>query len=250
MIIDGSSAQDDLEWELIGDDIEGVIVKLTEGQTFESPTWRSHSESVSRLGLHLGAYHYACPGRPVPTDAEAEAQHFCAYVRSLEEDGIEQSILPVLDIEDGRDGDHGDLSDAEIYQWTLAWCEETIRLLGIPRCMVYCNHSYLHTLIRGAQASADGGARLVEISELWIAGSDAEIRSGLWESASLHQYGKVRPDWNGGHEVDANRVLHGLDRILIPREHPEVNPIDRVRAMIPLLEISLRLARSIVEGSK
>ncbi len=91
-----------------------VIIKATEGTTYENPFWRDWAEDTLNAGKLLGFYHYADGG-----DIHAEADFFLSTVS----DYIGRAIL-CLDWEEG-----GNCSYAAMGNWCNPWldyvCEQT-----------------------------------------------------------------------------------------------------------------------------
>jgi GH25 family lysozyme M1 (1,4-beta-N-acetylmuramidase) len=63
------------------DGVLGVIIKATEGLTFNNPRLESDWERAAKAGLVVGSYHFAREDtHPGKSGAQAEAQH---YVRTM-----------------------------------------------------------------------------------------------------------------------------------------------------------------------
>ena len=97
-----------------GIDIEGlqdtdfVIVKVSQGMTYENEFWRDWADRVLASGRLLGLYHYASG-----YDVYAEADRFTSLAR----DYIGKALL-CLDWEEGQNA-----SWASHCNWTAPWCK-------------------------------------------------------------------------------------------------------------------------------
>jgi hypothetical protein len=92
------------------------MVKATEGTTYRNPWFASDSFEARRAGIHVGAYHYARPKRPVDSSARAEAAFFAANLGDVRAPG---TFAPTLDLEE-----HGGLSPTELARWTQVFLAE------------------------------------------------------------------------------------------------------------------------------
>lgn len=92
-------------------------LKSTEGTGFVDPTYRKRMRQARAAGIPVGSYHFA---RPDGDDAAAEARAFLASsdIRSGD-------MLPMLDLEA-----MGDLSVAELTEWTGTWVKTVTRSLA------------------------------------------------------------------------------------------------------------------------
>lgn len=128
-----------------------AIVGVTEGTSGRASVdskFRDHLTALSTGGVNaLGVYHFGRPSStrrfgPAFGQPLGEAQNFA---RQWE---IAQSIVgpllpPVLDMEDEKE----ELSNAELIDWTLEWCEHCERLTGrLP--IIYTYFSFIHTQLR------------------------------------------------------------------------------------------------------
>lgn len=63
--IDVSAYQGTVDWKKVKDaGFEFAYIKVTEGISYASPTWREQKAGASAAGLLVGAYHFDRPGRP------------------------------------------------------------------------------------------------------------------------------------------------------------------------------------------
>ncbi len=132
------------------DAVQFAFVGVTEGTSGRAsvdPKFREHLTVLRGQARALGVYHFGRPssarlfgpnfGQPL-----GEAQNFA---RQWE---IAQSIAgpllpPVLDMEDEKE----QLSNAELIDWTLEWCEHCERLTGRTP-IIYTYFSFIHTQLK------------------------------------------------------------------------------------------------------
>jgi GH25 family lysozyme M1 (1,4-beta-N-acetylmuramidase) len=129
-----------------------VIAKATEGLLSVDPTYATNRAGAMAAGLVFGAYHFARPDLH-PTDPIGEADHFVDTAQLGP-----GNIVPVLDIERS-----GDLTEAQLTAWILAWLGEVTARTGV-RPMVYTSPNGWANRTGDTTAVADAG-----YSSLWIA---------------------------------------------------------------------------------
>jgi lysozyme len=123
------------------------VTEGTSGRASVDPKFRDHLTALSAVGVALGVYHFGRPssariygsgfGQPL-----GEAQNFARQWEVAE--GIVGPLLPpVLDMEDEKE----QLSNAELIDWTIEWCEHCERLTG-RRPIVYTYFSFIHTQLK------------------------------------------------------------------------------------------------------
>jgi len=124
-IIDVSSSQNPIYWAKVrAAGYEYAIVKLTEGATEESPTWKRHAEDAAAAGLKVGYYHYAWPG---DGDAEEEAHWFLEHMRQVPT----PQLVPWLDLEEEGEPWNGfEHSGATLSAWSAQWLAEVTGEVG------------------------------------------------------------------------------------------------------------------------
>lgn len=103
-----------------------IIVKATEGKTYNDPMFEYHIAEAIRRGMLIGAYHYA---RPENNGAEVEAIHFVTRVKEL--NLIGKAIL-ALDYE-GVAHNYGET-------WALQFLNKVFELTGV-RPLIYMGGS-------------------------------------------------------------------------------------------------------------
>lgn len=103
-----------------------MIVKATEGKTYNDPMFEYHIAEAIRRGMLIGAYHYA---RPENNGAEVEAIHFVTRVKEL--NLIGRAIL-ALDYE-GVAHNYGET-------WALQFLNKVFELTGV-RPLIYMGGS-------------------------------------------------------------------------------------------------------------
>ena len=152
---------------------KGVIVKATEGVTFNDSRFQPNRNLAGAYGLYFGAYHFA---RPDNNSAVDEARHFCQVVKSVGS----RDIKPVLDFETWAN----DLTPEQHVKWARDFNTEVNKRLGLYP-MFYSYPSFIHRL--GATKPIGNG--------LWLA--DYGVNDGRlhpvsvpapWKKIALHQY--------------------------------------------------------------
>ena len=128
-LIDISSWQSgiDLKTVFAQNDLDGVIVKATQGIGYVNPEYFSWASWLSDNGKPFGVYHY-CEG----CDPEDEAKHFYNAVKNY----IGKAI-PVADYE-------GDVLNKG-QSWLKKFLEKFYKLSGV-KCMIYCSLSVVSSL--------------------------------------------------------------------------------------------------------
>lgn len=124
------------------------VTEGTSGRASVDPKFREHLGELFVAGVDaLGIYHF---GRPSSTrlygssfgQPLGEAQNFARQWEIAE--GIVGRLLPpVLDMEDEKE----QLSNAELIDWTLEWCEHCERLTGRAP-IIYTYFSFIHTQLK------------------------------------------------------------------------------------------------------
>lgn len=94
-IIDVSGWQGDINWSRVKQSgISLAFVKATEGATFTDPRFAANRAHAEALGIRIGAYLFATPGK---SSAVAQAEHFAKVVGTLRR----RELRPVVDLETG-----------------------------------------------------------------------------------------------------------------------------------------------------
>lgn len=111
--------------------VDGVYVKVTEGQHYINPTWRADVFGARAAGLRAGPYHFARPATNAPA---SEAEFFVAQLV-----GVEFDLAPALDLEDGSQLGWRELAD---------WVEEFYLHLPEPlgSSVICVDQDYAHNL--------------------------------------------------------------------------------------------------------
>ncbi len=162
-VIDIASHQSSLDLGRI--DVEGVIVKATEGTGYVNPVCDRHVQQARNLGKKIGVYHYAGDsGSHRLGDPRAEAEYF---VRNIE--GYLPFALLVLDFEEetGRE------------DWADAWIARLMELTGRTP-MIYMSES-------------------VVFSNPWAQTVGRNV--GLW----IAKYRDMVADWNWDMSLAGNK---------------------------------------------
>lgn len=206
--IDISGWQKTISWKAIADaDIEFGWIKATEGTDYVNSVYTKHRKAAKRLGIPVGAYHYARPDKDDGPIAEAD-WFLEAYTPLADE------LLPVLDLEV-----HG-LPPKSMARWAKRWLQRVEKRIGQPP-ILYTYSSFWQ--------SAVGNAAGFERYPLWLANygkNDGKVNPvrtvGSWPSIAVHQYtskGRIA-GWDDS--VDLNRLKKGwtLDMLRLESEPP------------------------------
>jgi GH25 family lysozyme M1 (1,4-beta-N-acetylmuramidase) len=151
--IDVSRHQGPIDWSLVAaSGTQFAFAKATEGRTYVDPMYAVNKAGSALSGVVFGAYHFARPDGTA-NDAVIEADHFVDVAQLQPGD-----LIPVLDIERT-----GDLSQAQLTQWILAWLGRVTERIGV-RPMVYTSPRGWETRTGDTTAVAVAG-----YTSLWVA---------------------------------------------------------------------------------
>jgi lysozyme len=206
--IDVSGWQKTISWKAIaGAGVEFGFIKATEGTGYANSVYEKHRKAAKRLGIPVGAYHFA---RPDADDGPvAEADWFLEVARPGAGD-----LLPVLDLETPG------LPPKAMARWAKRWLRRVEERIGQPP-ILYTYSSFWTSTVANAQG--------FERYPLWLAnygkndGTVHPVRTvGSWPSIAIHQYtseGRIE-GWDA--PVDLNRLKRGwtIELLSIAAEPP------------------------------
>lgn len=190
--IDISKYQGDINFDLLKDQIDFVIMKATDGapdpgQTvsmYEDSFFKRDQSEARRVGILRGYYHYA---EPSYNDPEPEAEEFVNAI------GIQPGELMFLDFEESTTKD--------VVVWAKAWLDKVYQMTG-TKPLIYLNEAMVNANDWSSVAQANYG--------LWVAkygvndGSvPSDVTTGVWPSAAFWQYTSVASA-AGVHPIDAD----------------------------------------------
>jgi GH25 family lysozyme M1 (1,4-beta-N-acetylmuramidase) len=156
--IDVSHHQGTIDWaQVAASGQRFVIAKATEGLFSVDPTYATNRAGAMAAGLVFGAYHFARPDLH-PNDPTGEADHFVDTAQLGP-----GNIVPVLDLERS-----GDLTQAQLAAWILAWLGEVTARTGV-RPMVYTSPNGWANRTGDTTAVADAGFSLLWIAHWFVA---------------------------------------------------------------------------------
>jgi len=156
--IDVSHHQGTIDWaQVAASGQRFVIAKATEGLFSVDPTYATNRAGAMAAGLVFGAYHFARPDLH-PNDPTGEADHFVDTAQLGP-----GNIVPVLDLERS-----GDLTQAQLTAWILAWLGEVTARTGV-RPMVYTSPNGWANRTGDTTAVADAGYSLLWIAHWFVA---------------------------------------------------------------------------------
>lgn len=167
--------------------LDGVIVKATEGTAYVNPKYSEWVKWLNTNGKLFGVYHF-CTG----ADAEAEAKHFYNCVKGYIGRGV-----PVADYEDPATN--------KGTAWLKKFLDKFYALSGI-RCMVYCSLSVVQ--------SQDFKAIAANGHPLWVAQyADMAVVYGFvenpWQKGSVAPFSRYVM-----HQYTGNGRLNGYSGAL------------------------------------
>ncbi len=127
--IDVSHYQQEVDWSLVQAKCDFVFLKATEGTGLQDQYFRRHWQTLGRLKLKRGAYHFFLPN----ANARLQADHFIRHVRLKPGD-----LPPVLDVESA-----GGVSSREIAKGVRLWLQRVEAHYRV-RPIVYTNAAFYH----------------------------------------------------------------------------------------------------------
>lgn len=97
LILDLSSNQGRVDFARVKKaGVKAVWLKVSEGRTWDDPTFHARAAAARKAGLRVGGYHFA---RPDLNDPGSEAQHFARVLGKVGR----RDLRPVLDFEQAND---------------------------------------------------------------------------------------------------------------------------------------------------
>lgn len=175
MIIDVSKWQGKIDWKKVKQshpEIEGVIIKASEGIGYTDPKMTNNAVEAKKQGFKIGFYHFASlNSADVVNDAKTEAKYFYTVTKSLGAD------MPyVLDIEKNISKIPKDK--------VLIWIKEFFRELESLGIQDYWLYSYSPFLNENLPINHGLGN-----IPLWVADySEPLVLPKGWSSCVLWQY--------------------------------------------------------------
>lgn len=191
--IDISRWQGSLNWSLIKNSVDFVIIKSSEGdpdpgqsvQQYEDPMFKTNQAGARSVGILRGYYHFA---RPDYNEPIGEAEEFVNAVGPLE-----QGEVLCLDMETNANKD--------IVAWSKAFLDHVFQLTG-TRPLIYLSESWVTSHDWSSVFNANYG--------LWVAkygvndgNVPSGVNTGIWPTAAIWQYTSVASA-AGIHPVDAD----------------------------------------------
>lgn len=191
--IDVSHYQQEVDWPLVQAECQFVFLKATEGADLEDQYFRKHWQTLERLKIKRGAYHFFRPS----VDAGQQAKHFIRQVTLRTGD-----LPPVLDVEVT-----GNISSRKIAEGVCLWLRRVEAHYKV-RPILYTNAAfYRQHLQRGVKGYP-----------LWIAryGWRTPETQPPWHFWQYSDEGRLE---GIGGKVDLNVFsgsLDELDRLCVP----------------------------------
>jgi GH25 family lysozyme M1 (1,4-beta-N-acetylmuramidase) len=166
--IDVSHWQGTINWNLVAASGKRfVFMKASEGTSLVDETYAGNRAQAKALGLHVGAYHFARPGRNAG-DAVAEADYFLAMSQLVAGD-----LLPVLDLEVT-----GGLTPVELQEWVKAYLGRVYERTG-ARGVIYTSPTFWRNNMADTNWFAINGYRTLWVAH-WISGPAPTVPGGNW----------------------------------------------------------------------
>ncbi len=214
--IDVSHWQNTIDWNQVATSGKRfAYMKASEGTTLVDPTYAGNRAQAKALGLYVGAYHFARPGRNAG-DAIAEADYFLAMSQLVAGD-----LFPVLDLEVT-----GGLAPVELQEWVKAYLGRIYERTG-ARGVIYTSPSFWRNNMADTDWFAANGYRTLWVAH-WTSGPAPSVPGGNWGGTgwTFWQYtssGTV-PGISG--RVDLNRY-NGTDFTSVLLTTTPTPPVDQ-----------------------
>lgn len=208
LILDLSNNNSEPNWEkLVQQGITGVFLKASEGTSFVDKTFRERRAAANKVGLHVGAYHFA---RPDQSSALEQAQLFSTAVGKI---GA-SDLKPVLDFESASS-----LSPAKLEQWARDFNHAVAKLLGhLP---IFYSYSAYVEMLRPSWPIGNG---------LWLAsygrndgGEHPFVVPFPWKKIVAHQFTSQCRITGCDHPVDMSNA-NSLRPLLAHPNRVKVTP--------------------------
>jgi lysozyme len=206
---DISNFQGQINWPTFKDNVNFVIIKMTEGSNYID-TWGANNRTQARLfNLPRGYYHFARPDLNTP---ESEASFFIDVMNGQP---LQEGESVYLDYEVQYSGDN--------VAWVLKWMNLVEQALGVKPVF----YSYQSML-----TSHDWQPVVNNGNGLWVATANNDpnndnFETGAWPFAMMNQWGNQDiPGVNTG-VVDSDVFYGDKDAFLAygyKKPQPEVNP--------------------------
>ena len=175
--IDVSVHQRAISWKAIkAAGISFAYLKATEGVGFTDSSFARHTAEAKKVGIPVGAYHYARPDTHVSAqDPISEADSFVDVVRPAR-----GGLLPALDFEEPG------LAPARMLAWATAWLARVHERTGV-KPLFYVSPGFWNQHLRGTTPFPD--------CPLWLAHwgpNDGQPHPAApiagWPAVTVHQF--------------------------------------------------------------
>jgi lysozyme len=206
--IDVSGWQKTISWRAIKNaGVEFGFIKATQGTDYVNSAYERHRKTARRLGIPVGAYHFAEPDEAAGPIAEAD--FFLEAANPQEGD-----LLPVLDFELGA------LPPRALARWARRWLRRVEKRIGQPPILYTYSSFWTYAV---------GNARGFHRYPLWLANyskNDGKVHPvstvGSWPSIAVHQYTSEGQIAGWPRAVDLNVLRKGwtLDDLRLGTEPP------------------------------
>ncbi|KAF2466226.1 putative N,O-diacetyl muramidase [Lindgomyces ingoldianus] len=169
-----------------------VIIKATEGTTYQDPNFSKNYNGATSAGLIRGAYHFA---QPASSSGSAQAQYFVAHGGGWSGDGI--TLPGMLDIEYGATSTCYGLGTSAMVSWITSFVNE-YHALTSRWPMIYTTNDWWVTCTGNSKAFS-GNSPLVLAR---YSSSVGTIPGGwpyqtIWQFNDAYTYGGDSDSFNG-----------------------------------------------------
>lgn len=168
---DVSSYQGNIDWTTFKNNVNFVIIKMTEGTSYIDPWGGNNRYQARSLHLPRGFYHFARPDLNSPQD---EAKFFIDIMNGQP---LQEGESVYLDYETQYTGDN--------VAWVLTWMQLVEKALGVKP--IFYSYQSMLTSYDWTPIVSNGNG-------LWVAAptndpSNNNFETGAWEFAMMQQWG-------------------------------------------------------------
>ncbi len=153
--LDVSVAQGTIDFTKVPKDFRFIIVKVSEGTSYQDPARVQNIHNAHAAGLAVGVYHFLRPSQ----DALVQVANLWRAIGDTMPD-----IRPALDLENAPDS----MSANDLAEWFLRAADETERYFGVPPLIYTYPWFYRSRMASAVGASMSIAERLARCP-LWMA---------------------------------------------------------------------------------
>ena len=179
-----------IDWGALDPQVQGVLVKATEGVDWRDPCASRHAVAATGFGRSLGAYHYLHVRHLRAQDARVQARQYLAARAALGAD----RVLPIVDVETafnthvGSGPNVGQLLPPDLRATPAECCQAVTDFVDEMEQAVGVSPS-IYTSSGEWREMGLGGLTSLARCPLWLAEYDAGVHPPPpWVVAVAHQY--------------------------------------------------------------